>query len=240
MEEVFHIAPADLDVAGSVMVIRMLDHMQRLADVHANVLGVGREDLQKKNLVWMSARSAILIKREIHQNENITIKTWTGRNTHASCPRYFTFIDEAGTDIGGGATIWMLIDPQSRKIVSPHMAGLPEIYVPSDMEPITVSPIPKLSRIDIQEMRIPKYTDIDINGHVNNVRYVNWVLDALPIQQMQNYFVSALQVNYRQEIKPENVCMLEIQTDDSDILAVGKSEHDRSFFEARIQLEKRK
>ena len=239
MEEVFRIAPADLDVAGSVTIIRMLDRMQRIADVHATVLGVGRDDLSKKNLVWMSARSAVRVCREIRMNERITIRTWTGQNTHASCPRYFAFVDEQGACIGEGSTIWMLIEPDTRKIVSPQKADLPEIYVKTDRAEPEFLPIPRMSRIDAVETRVPRYSDIDINGHVNNVRYVNWVLDALPIQKLRDCFVTTLQVNYRQEIRPIDVCTLELQQEDMEVLAVGKSEQGRTFFEARIQFKDR-
>ncbi len=240
MEAVIQISPVDLDYAGSVMVIKLLDCMQRLADTHADILGIGREDLKKRNLVWMSARSAIVMEREIQLGEKITLRTWTGENTRASCPRYFLFIDEAGCEIGGGATTWMMIDPNTRRIVSPQKVDLPDIPVSEDVSSITMDQLPKLARIDIAEVRKPKYTDIDINGHVNNVSYVKWVLDALPIEIMHKHYVGALQINYHQEIRPEDVCVLEFQIYGSVVLVCGKSEQGKIFFEARIQMNPRK
>ena len=241
MEEVFSIAPADLDLAGSAMVTRLLDRMQKLADVHANVLGVGRDDLSKVGLVWMSARSVIVLERELREGERITLYTWTCENTHAACSRYFDFCDEKGLSIGSGATLWMLIDPKTRHIVSAQKAGVLTGQVILRPAPaIGFQRLAHVSRIDAMEIRKPKYTDLDINGHVNNVIYANWILDALPLPLMRQDFVDFLQINYHQEIQPDDTCRLEIEMGENEILVCGRSEAGgRFFFEAGVQLKRR-
>jgi len=236
MEEVFWVTPADLDLMGTVMVTQMLDRMQRLADTHANALGVGREALRTKNLVWMSARSTIAMERELRLGERIRLHTWTGENTRAACPRYFAFYDKEGMCFGGGATLWMLIDPDMRRIVSPQKAGILQDQATLYAPPVALpQQLARVSHTDVAEIRNPFYSDLDINGHVNNVRYVNWVLDALPLQRLQTHFVEKLQINYHQEIRPDDICEMSLQNEGDKTFVCGKSQHDgKMLFEAEL------
>ena len=43
------------------------------------------------------------------------------------------------------------------------------------------------------------YGDLDMNGHVNNVRYIEWVLNSLPLEFHQTHILTALEVNYLAE-----------------------------------------
>ena len=152
-----------------------------MADDHANELGVGRDVLLGQNLVWMSARNTAQIHRPLHGGERISLHTWTGRNTHAACPRHFDFYDQSGRRIGGATSLWMLIRPDTRRIVSPQKTGILMDCVFPD-RPISVWPqrLPLIEDADYSVLYIPPYTDMDVNGHVNNARYAAWMLDAIP------------------------------------------------------------
>jgi acyl-ACP thioesterase len=69
-----------------------------------------------------------------------------------------------------------------------------------------------------------KYSDIDINGHVNSVRYIEHILDLLPLEKhreerlkrfeiayiTESYFGDQLDI-YMDEDKNENVYMVEVR-----------------------------
>ena len=46
-----------------------------------------------------------------------------------------------------------------------------------------------------------RMTDIDTNGHVNNNRYVEWALEALPEQLRREGQLTALRVQFRKETR---------------------------------------
>ena len=46
------------------------------------------------------------------------------------------------------------------------------------------------------------WSDIDTNGHVNNVKYVVWALDALEYDFVKNNKVKELLVNFDSEVLP--------------------------------------
>jgi medium-chain acyl-[acyl-carrier-protein] hydrolase len=237
----FIITPADLDANGELSPIALLDRMQRVAGEHGHALGVGREALLARGMVWVLASNAFTLKRPVMMGETIGILTFLGENTRAACPRYFNFTDEGGHNIGGGATLWVLINVETRRIVPPHKAG-----IFADVSAAHEPALPLFSSCRRPEnptytrMRAPAYSDFDSNGHVNNVRIAAWALDALPMQSFEDGFVGGMQISYHREIGPLDNCLLQVETLGEDNLLNAKSAEDNSlFFEAEIRVCKR-
>jgi len=42
-------------------------------------------------------------------------------------------------------------------------------------------------------------SDIDTNNHVNNKRYINWILETLPQNIYDNYMMESLDILYKKE-----------------------------------------
>ncbi|MBQ7850680.1 MAG: hypothetical protein IJ343_13225, partial [Clostridia bacterium] len=51
-------------------------------------------------------------------------------------------------------------------------------------------------------LHLPVYTDLDMNGHVNNTRYLDWCCNALGVETLRTMELAAFAVNYNQEILP--------------------------------------
>jgi acyl-CoA thioesterase FadM len=62
----------------------------------------------------------------------------------------------------------------------------------------------------------PVYTDLDINGHVNNTRYADWLCNALGISLMRAWEPESLILNYNAEILPEHKVVLHRVLRDQD------------------------
>lgn len=236
------IAHADIDAYGAVPAARLFVWMQRLADEHANQLGVGREALKKDNLVWMLARSAARFDRPIFAGERIAMRTFMGRNSRAACPRHFQFYGQSGASIGEATTLWMLIRPDTRRIVSPQRAGILSNHTVT--EPSVVVWPEKLPRIDLADysvQRVPLYADLDGNGHVNGARYVAWMTDAIPIHTLDRKYIRFLSINYLHEIRPGDCCKLMVNNKEDGYLFCGRSCTDDTvdYFHAKIILAKK-
>jgi acyl-ACP thioesterase len=46
------------------------------------------------------------------------------------------------------------------------------------------------------------YSDIDYNGHVNNVRYIQWIQDSIDPAVLEQARQARLDINYLGEVKP--------------------------------------
>lgn len=124
-------------------------------------------------------------------------------NRRVFFPRYFVFRDADGRQIGCAGSLWVLLDITTRKMGSPaeiaaRMPDNHDLTAPMGM-PATVEEIPGAAT---EASRLPVYTDLDVNGHVNNTRYLDWCCNALGIEVMRNHAMLTFCVNYNQEILP--------------------------------------
>lgn len=198
------ITPDEADFTGKWRTGDVFRAMQRAAEVHANELGWGYSVLIEKNIAWVLTRTQVKMERYPHLWDEITIATWTGLVKHSVFPRYFEFRAADGTVLGKAVTLWVLLSLSERSMVSAEKAG---IEVPGDIEHEPALPFPaaprELKGIEPKtSQKTPVYSDFDINGHVNNTRYIDWLCDLFGTERYKEQFISELTVNYAGEILP--------------------------------------
>ena len=87
------------------------------------------------------------------------------------------------------------------------------------------------------ERRLMHYSDTDINGHVNNVRYADFICDAIRMDQLgQEFYVSALQVDYLAECRAGEIITLRAGEQDGLRYVQGSDEAEKSRFEGAAVL----
>ena len=203
--EVEHIiTPDEADFTGKWRPGDIFRAMQRAAEIHANALGWGYEVLKQKNIAWVLTRTQLQMAEYPKVWDKITIATWTGLIKHSVFPRYFEFRAEDGTVLGKSVTLWVLLDLKERSMVSADKA---QIEVPADQGHEPAMPFPAAPReLRGVEPRIiekrPAYMDFDINGHVNNTRYIDWLCDLFEPECYREKYICDLTVNYAGEILP--------------------------------------
>lgn len=158
------------------------------------------EMMEKYNLFWMLARMWYRLDRPLKWNETLSIRTWHRGGSGASNYRDFDlFVD--GKPVGEAVSVWVLADADTHRLA--RMSKIEEFQGTDGGE---LCKDKSLSRFKLpQEMaaadhRAMHYSDTDINGHVNNVRYADFICDAIRMDQLgQDFYVSALQVDYLAE-----------------------------------------
>ena len=101
--------------------------------------------------------------------------------------------------VGDAQSMWVTLDPETHRIVRPSAFPEAEQYLHTSRGEL-FAPLPKLScdNVRLHHVHEVRYSDLDVNNHVNNVRAVELISDALDLQK-QPGFVSELQVNYTAE-----------------------------------------
>ena len=153
--------------------------------------------------MWVLSRTELVMDRYPALGETIRAQTFPTPNKRWFFPRYFLFYDEKDRVIGKAGTLWLLMDFAERKMaISQGVLGrLPDN---ADITPPLGMPgnIPLLEGDPLPLTREPAYTDIDINGHVNNTRYADWLCDALGLEVMREYEIARLVIHYTREMLP--------------------------------------
>ena len=191
----------DCDSAGRMRAAAMTYCLQEAAAAHAEALDVGIPRLKKLGALWVVTRMGLQLRRQPARGENIYVQTWPGKTRHLLFPRYYAIESEHGETLARGAGVWMLIHPESRKMLFPEEIGL---QVP-DMSHGDEMPLPDRrvrfpERLDALSVHTADEGELDVNGHVNNVHYLRWAEALLPGDFAAAQGLKSIWVEYRKEI----------------------------------------
>lgn len=169
--------------------------MQDAATVHAEASQLGPAAL---HILWVLSRVRVRLNRPLLPYEHIRCETWCPGIRGVSWYRSFAFY--AGHEsVGEAQSMWVTLDPVSHRVLRPASFPAAERYLQAARSDL-FDPLAKLScdETRLHHIHPVLYSDLDVNNHINNVRVVELVSDALDLQR-EPCFVSALQVNYTAE-----------------------------------------
>ena len=172
--------------------------MQEASIDHTEQLGAGRDKTLDRGFLWVLTRQKVLINRLPEYDEQVLFESWPGETMHVLFPRYYRMLDAAGQVLLSASALWTLIDAKTRSFIFPQKEG---ITVPGE---ITGNEIPLPSGIrslPVQQQRhfsVP-YSHTDINGHMNNIRYIDECENMIPsIAAERN--LTEISVEYAHEV----------------------------------------
>lgn len=212
--------------------------LQEAAVAAACELHASRQEmLDKYNLFWMLARMWYRLDRPLGWNEKLTIRTWHRGGSGASCYRDFDlFVD--GRPVGEAVSVWVLADMDTHRLA--RMSRIEEFQGTGGGELCkgkTLSRFRLPAGMEAADHRAMHYSDTDINGHVNNVRYADFICDAIRMDRLgQEHYVSALQVDYLAECMAGETITLLTGVQDGLHYVQGADETGKSRFEGAVTL----
>ncbi len=239
----FQVSPVAVDQFGRLKASRLLAYLQDVAGDHSAILGTDQKALTDKNLFWAVIRHRVQIARLPQSGEKLRIETWPMPTTRTAYPRSTIAYDEAGNECFRSISLWILMDASSRAMVLPGKSGVEvggllrgcELCAPSSILPKEMG--------SLQE-RIVRYTDLDINGHMNNCRYLDWVEDLLPSTFHAQHEIREFTLCYMSEVRENEPVQLHWELSDGPDLAVeavrgddGEAAAHSRVFSARVALQ---
>ncbi len=202
MAEPFH-----CDFSGRLFMGHLGNHMLNAADFHSTDRGFGMKYLMSIHRSWVLSRLAIEMTEMPSQYTKFDVETWV-----ESAMRYFTSRNFAvvGTEkdaagdhpkvYGYGRSIWAMIDTETRQPTDIY--DIDNGAINQWIEKEKACPIDKGGRVkmsdDAQLVRTidTNYNDVDINGHINSVKYIEHVLDLWPLDWYREHAVRRFEIAY--------------------------------------------
>lgn len=229
-KEEFVVRSYQVDVADQWRPSAILEVMQEMAGEHAELLGIGRNALIQRNLAWVLTRVEVEMDRYPKDHERVTAETFPMPVRRWFFPRYYTFRDGAGNEIGRAGTLWVLLDFASRRMSRPDDVAS---YLPDNSDLIAPlglpAPVTEVSGTLETATLLPQYTDLDCNQHVNNTRYMDWCCNALGIDTMTNQCLSRFALNFDAELRPGQEVRTELRRLANDFSFCGFHDGKRHF-----------
>ena len=196
-----------------------MDFAQEIAYWAATELGFGYDTLHVHHTAWVLTRMHIHFDEPLKWRDNATLYTWHKGAGGIFYLRDFILKDQDGNNRVTATSSWVVMDERTRRLVRPEeLQSLldPGIKVDDAIEePAPKIVVPKDARSLPGMTHTVSYSDLDINGHTNNARYVVWAMDCLP-ENLLARPVKDLYINFIKETTPgDDVNLYLLQADDS-------------------------
>ena len=229
--ESFILRTMDCDVNGVWRLSCILEAMQETAGIHMVQLGYGQQAMREKGIAWVLLRNALNMERYPLLGERVSVETFHTEPRHRLFPRYCIIRDAKEQIIGRASSLWVLMDLRTRHSISANSLNI-QLPDNSDLEPPMALPsnIPPVENGSKREMVYqPVYTDLDVNGHVNNVRYADGLCNLLGVDVMRRYEIASIVLHYYAEVQPEQRLHLTLRQNNERGRLLGMSDTTAMF-----------
>ena len=228
--------PFHVDFSGKLTMGVLGNHLLNCAGFHASDRGFGMATLNEHHYTWVLSRLAIEMNEFPKQYEPFSIETWVENVYRLFTDRNFAILGKDGQPIGYARSIWAMISMEDRKpadLLTLHGGNISDYVVDKEC------PIAKQGRVKVTETvpageYIAKYSDIDVNGHVNSIKYIEHILDLFPLDFYREHALHRFEIAYvaesycgdkltffRQQ-KGENEYDVEVRKNDSEVVIRSK------------------
>ncbi|MCF0160542.1 MAG: acyl-[acyl-carrier-protein] thioesterase [Bacteroidaceae bacterium] len=193
--------PFHVDFTGHLTMGVLGNHLLNCAGVHASSRGFGISELNTNHYTWVLSRIAIELDEMPYQYDRFTIDTWVEDVYRLFTNRNFR-ISKEDKPIGYARSIWAMIDLNTRQpadVLQLHGGNITN-YITDEIE----CPIEKPGRIRVRQEHpvdkvVARYSDIDINGHVNSMRYIEHMMDQFGLDYLEKHSIKRFEVAYSAE-----------------------------------------
>ena len=168
---------------GRATLPTVCNFLQEAASLHAASLGFGKGDFAAagENISWVLTRMAVKMNRYPKWEDELTVETFPRGGRKIVAWRDFEVKDAKGETLGVASSEWMIIDLKTRKIHAipekVFQANDPKNVPVLGSEPFAKFRFPEGDGGRAAKAYVAMKSQIDLNGHVNNVHYINWMLE---------------------------------------------------------------
>jgi len=197
----FHFETASylLDFRGKATIPMIGNYLMHAAWNHASRRGFGFADMTEKRSMWVLSRLAMEVTRYPEASEPIQLHTWIDEVGRLFTNRCFEMVDRNGAPIAYARSIWAAIDLQTRRPIPLNEEGL-KVYL-ADKTCLIDKP-GKIPSIENETQGIDykvKYSDLDINGHFNSIKYMEHLIDLFDLELFRKKEISRFEIAYLSE-----------------------------------------
>ncbi len=179
--ELFKIRASEVNEEATSTIPAICSLFQEVAGNHALTLNFDITQLHEQNLTWVLHRMNIKMKRYPKWREKVTIETWPAAGDALRAYRDYDIIDENKESIGCCLSYWMMINLKTRRPtrMPKEVLELRLENVDHVME-IKSNRLVPIEKIDAEKNFQVRNSDLDMNHHVNNTKYLEWMIETIP------------------------------------------------------------
>lgn len=190
------------DFRGKATLPMLGGFMLQAATRHAEERGFGYSFMTGRKRVWVLTRMNIVIEEYPRNDIQIKLHTWVTDVNKIFTERCFGFEDQDGKSLGYARSLWAAIDIETRRPT--NVLELNDLVDYKSDKPCPIEPavkIPSLKDAEHDSSFVVKYSDIDINKHLNSIKYIEHFVDTFPLEMYGEKEICGFEINYLTEGK---------------------------------------
>lgn len=193
--------PFDMsDVNGFIKIPQLILLSLQVSGMQSIELGMSdMYILENYNLVWIITDYNMKIDRLPVFDEKITIETYAKSHNRLFCYRAFNIKDEAGNIIIEMVATFVLMDRDTRK-VHPVMSEITDAFDSEFSKTMLRGPRFKELEGGVEQEYRVRFYDLDMNGHVNNSKYLDWVFEVMGADFLTQHVPKKVHLKYVKEV----------------------------------------
>lgn len=197
--------------------------------------GFSWDFLAKQGFAILLSRLSFRFFRMPKCDEYITIHTWEEAPQGLQLFRAYDVLDKNGETLISGISSWLVVNPETRRILKPSQFTLRELpKITKERKCLDCGKITIPENLELLEERKVRFSDLDGNGHVNNSRYGDYVIDSIP-EEYQNKCFTDFRLNYAHEaVLGENLSIYGAVNDQEKRIVIVAKQKDSVCFESEL------
>ncbi len=198
----FEVRFSEVDRHSRLTPVALFNYLQETAIAHGDAVGMDGEALAEMGYAWMMNRMHIQIDRYPRRRETVHLETWGSTLTGLFAIREWNMTDDSAVSIARATARWIIFDIHKRKIIKlPDMlAGRYGEHEGRGLED-TFTRMHAIDSGEFQKRFHVRLSELDSNQHANSASYVDWCLEAVPEDVLNDYLPCDIEITFKKESK---------------------------------------
>lgn len=232
----------DVDLSSTLKPASFLNYAQEAANIHADTIGVGYDSMQTTRKAWVLARMHVIFHKLPMWRERVNMQSWHKGASGFQFFRDFVMFNEEGSEkLVSATTSWLVIDIDTRRLSKfPELTENEDMCIKEDVIALQPPKITMPKDVETEHVMSHKvnYSDLDMIGHVNNVKYTEWAMNVLELDVVGKCRLKELVINFNNEVKAGDTVELfrycENGEDGSTVFYIEGKVGDKSSFVEKL------
>lgn len=205
----------EMNRIGEASPITILTLLQETAAEHCNAAGHNLLSLMSEDLGWVLLSGAMQMERYPRYKEKIIIRTWISQYHAIRGFRENIIYDEDYNILGRARGLWLFFDIEKRKPkrIEPDFINRWSFCKEISLDYNITNKIQAIDNATCtKEFKVNMY-DTDTNKHANNLRYLQWIMESIPDEIINNYYLSFIEGRFISEAQYEDIIVSSTKRD---------------------------
>ena len=198
----FRVEPQEVDFSLRITLVALGGNILNIAGIDAHTKGFGVDALNKDNFSWVLSRIAFEFDYRPEEYVKYEIATWISDYGRMLSTRNFELTDQTGVCFGRVVSQWCMLDLSKRTAVDLRAVAESHndaiVECPSPAEKPRKVPAPDAEPVLTHKVA---YSDIDFNRHVNTMRYIEMMIDMLPLEMLMQEAPVRFDIHFLRECR---------------------------------------